>query len=196
MKKLRVVVSLMLCMGFALVLASCDNFSVESSLDSVSGKPGTEVLAVNNTGEDDFAAVVTVNFLDADENIVETKVTEIPYLPAGDSISNIYHYAGGYDSVDYDVETQAVTDKAAKFYDNLTIESSVVSGNTVSFKCGGGNGEAFSGDAVIIYTNDDDKVVDYEIKKIKGKGVVESKFSPCTADCSAYTVYFFPEGLM
>lgn len=196
MKKFTLILTVLMCTVLMFAFSSCEKSSIEVSMENVKGDPVAMLAKIDNNGDEDLAAKITVNFYNADNEVIGNEVIEIPYFYAGDTVYDVIDFDMAYDSMDSSVETFEISDEAKSFYDNLTIDGDIDDKGVVSYRIGGGNGEEFSGYALVVYTNEDDKAIGYEFVQLKGKGIVEGKFKPFTKEAAGYMVSFHPYNMM
>ncbi|MBQ0079742.1 MAG: FxLYD domain-containing protein [Eubacterium sp.] len=153
--------------------------------------------SVTNNSDEAVAATVTVYWFDELNEQLGYSVAEFPYIEGTDTVFDVFDFGEMYDTYDYDIQTAPVTDEARAFYDNLTIESSMDDSGKVDFIVGGGNGEKFKSDVVIVYTDENDNPVDYQSKTVKGEGTATGTFKGTKNDkCIGYRMNMIPKGLM
>lgn len=141
----------------------------------------------NNVTDEDVSATITVNWYDEQNESIGCSIASIPYIAAGDTAFDVFDFGELYDTYDYTVETGEVTDEAKEFYGNLTVESDMKADGTVDYTVGGGHGEKFKASVVILYTDQDDKVIAYDSKVVKGSGTASGTFKGCKdKNCCGY----------
>ena len=196
MKRFTRILSIMACVAIVFALTACESTSTNVSMENVQGDPVAMFTKIDNNGDNDIAAKVTVNYYNEDNEVIGTEVIEIPYFYAGDTVYDVLDFDMPYDSSDSTVETFEISDEAKAFYDNLTINGDEDANGVVSYEIGGGNGEEFSGYALVIYTNEDDKAVGYEFKELKGSGILKGKFKPFEKEHAGYIISFHPYNML
>lgn len=186
MKKIiAVLVTLTIMIG---LLTSCggDGAGVSVDLKNI-GTSQVLVGNINNNSDEDVSATVTVTWFDVNGEQIGYSVSEVPYVMAGDTVFDVFDFGEAYDNYDVMVETGEVSEEAQNFYGNLTVEGEMKEDGTVSYTVGGGNGENFEADVVILYIDENDKVVGYDIQTVNGAGTVSGTFDGCDAKgCSGY----------
>ncbi|MBQ0018463.1 MAG: FxLYD domain-containing protein [Clostridiales bacterium] len=198
-KYLPIVLMLIMAAG---IFAGCSsegngNSGVDVDLKCVESSATALVGSFANNSGKDVNAKVTVVWYDEDNNQIGESVSEIPYLMQDDVVFDIFDLGEPYDHYDYMVETGEPSDKAIAFYENLTVEGDMDADGSISYKVGGGNGETYETDVVLEYLDEEDNVIDYNLKTIKASGIATGSFPATKASgCVGYRMNLIPKDMM
>lgn len=198
MKKI-ISIALVLVLSLAVMTAcSVETTSTKTNIDVNTtdvGTTGAVAGTFTNNGDEDISATVTVVWYDEEDNELGTTVTEIPYIMAGDSVFEVFEFDKEYDDYDCDVETGEPAEGGYDFYSNLTLEGEANDDGSLAYNAGV-EGEPIDAELIVLYKNDDDKIIDFDREIAKGEGVVSGIVDGCEIEgVSSYVMNIIPKNM-